>query len=59
MAKFDRFTKELALGNFRQAYRVLIGDDIDTEGNAACIDHPCHNGNCPARCFCFFGFCFG
>ena len=52
MATFDRFTKALALGNFRQAYKVLVGDE---EGTRACNTRSCHSdGDCPLhRCICF------
>lgn len=56
MAKFDRFTKALALGNFRQAYKVLVGDEEDA---TSCVAHNCRNGQCPLHgsCICLAGLC--
>jgi hypothetical protein len=55
MAKFDRFTKALALGNFRQAYKILVGDE---EGFSLCVHRECNNMfACHGHCVCLIGIC--
>ena len=54
MSRFDRFTKALAMANFHEAFKTLVGDDSTVAGRHDCNFTPCHATNCPTRCFCTF-----
>ena len=57
MARFDRFTKALAVTSFPRAIKALFED-----GYHDCVNQICSkNGECPSACTCLrfgsFGFC--
>ena len=48
MARFDRFTKALAVGSFSRAIKILI-----EQPSFSCSGTVCHvHGTCPRGCFC-------
>ena len=53
MSRFDRFTKALAMANFHEAFKTLVGDDITTAGSN-CFGKGCHANGCPRGCYCTF-----
>ncbi len=52
MARFDRFTKALALGSYREAFMSVITSDAKS-----CFDYTCFHNSCPSRCLCNKGYC--
>jgi hypothetical protein len=54
MSKFDMFTRALALGHFREAFRVFIVEVESLSPGQHCQHFSCSTGNnnCPSTCFC-------